>query len=157
MRVQRNNLRACVPTRPRLTLARRPRQLAGWWLAGVGPSRLSARRPPWPCGAHFPSRSLRMAATPPVSLLFASPSPTRGGVEAPFTQRQPSWGPPATTPVTPGSRYLQPLQAPRTDGSAARGRNVPPATEVPPLPVASALFSVRASACVTAVRFTLNN
>lgn len=90
-----------------------------------------------------------MAGTPrdtPVSLLFASPSPTRGGSVEPFTQRQPSWGPPVATPVTPGSRYLQPLQAPRSDGPAARWKNIATPTECPPLPVASSLFSVRADA-----------
>jgi hypothetical protein len=92
-----------------------------------------------------------MASTPrgePMSLLFASPSPTRGGggAEVPSFARQPSWGPAAATPVTPGSRFLQPLQAPRSDGPAARFRNLPTPTECPPLPMASSLFSVRAVA-----------
>ena len=89
-----------------------------------------------------------MAGTPrdaPPSIL-CSPNPARGGGDSAFAQRQPSWGP-AGTPVTPGSRYLQPLQAPRSDGSAARWKNVPSATECPPLPMASALFAVRAAVC----------
>ena len=95
-----------------------------------------------------------MAATPrdvqPVSLLFNSPSPARpGGVEAaPFTQRQPSWGLPAATPVTPSIRFLQPLQAQgRTDGPAARWKSTTTPTECPPIPLASSMFSVRAVAC----------
>ena len=95
-----------------------------------------------------------MAGTPrdtPASLL-CSPNPARGG-EAGFTQRQPSWGG-AGTPVTPGSRFLQPLQTPRSDGTAARYKNVPSPTEchgVPPLPMASALFAVRAATCCGAL------
>ena len=95
-----------------------------------------------------------MAGTPrdpPVSLL-CSPNPARGGDG--FAQRQPSWGA-AGTPVTPGSRFLQPLQTPRSDGTAARYKAVPSPTECPPLPVASALFAVRAAAVGDVLRSTV--
>ena len=95
-----------------------------------------------------------MAATPrdsqPQSLLY-SPSPARGGgAEATFgIQRQPStWTQPAATPATPVSRFLQPLQAQRSDGPAARYRDAAHTpTECPPIPMASSLFSVRGVAC----------
>jgi hypothetical protein len=78
-----------------------------------------------------------MAQTPrPESLVFNSPVAAR-----PEVARQPSWGI-AATPITPGSRYLQPVQqAPRTEESRFKG--FPAVDACPRPPTASLLDEVR--------------